>query len=107
MSTPAGVTVVARAKDGTETDVTEAVQALYDHMTGSLDWGSDFYTVEDVVPVAELAELCGFVGMEKAQRYLREARIMRRREEIMNSVKGVNWDTAHEMATEQIDAESR
>jgi len=58
--------------DGTETDITEGVQALYDLVISSMDWGSGFWTVEDATPVAKLARVCGFEHADEAERYLRE-----------------------------------
>jgi hypothetical protein len=72
--TPAGVTITATKPDGTTVDVTEGVQVLYDRVIGSMDWGSGFLSVEDAVPIAEIAEVCGFAGIEEAERYLRQAR---------------------------------
>lgn len=60
MGTPNGTTIRAVSAAGDETDVTEAVQVLYDLVVQSMDWGSGFLSVEDVVPVYRLAELCGF-----------------------------------------------
>jgi hypothetical protein len=58
--TPNGAKIEAVLTDGSRHDVTEAVQALYDLVVQSLDWGSGFLTVEDAVPVADIARLCGF-----------------------------------------------
>jgi hypothetical protein len=68
---PGQVRVIARC-DGTETDITEGVQALYDLVIGSMDWGSGFWTAEDAAPVAALARACGFERAEEAERYLRQ-----------------------------------
>lgn len=35
-----------------------------------MDWGSGFFSEEDAVPIAELAEQCGFEGVREAQRYV-------------------------------------
>jgi hypothetical protein len=64
------VRVFARAEDGTETDVTEGVQALYDLVIGSMDWGSGFLSVEDARPVVHVAKTCGFTDWEQAQKYV-------------------------------------
>jgi hypothetical protein len=48
------------------------VQALYDLVLSSMDWGSGFLTAEDARPVALLARTCGFEKAEEAERYLRE-----------------------------------
>lgn len=68
----AEVRVLARGADGAETDITEGVQALYDLVIGSTEWGSGFWTAEDARPVALLARACGFGRAEEAERYLRE-----------------------------------
>lgn len=75
MPTPSGVTIVAKLSDGTEVDVTEGVQVLYDLVVGSMDFGSGFLTEEDAVPLANIAEVCGFERSDEAFRYLREVRI--------------------------------
>lgn len=62
----------ARDADGTETDITEGVQALYDLVISSMDWGSGFWTAEDARPVAILARRMRFERAEEAERYLRE-----------------------------------
>jgi len=61
----------ARAEDGTETDITEGVQALYDLVISSMDFRSGFWTVEDAVPVAVIARLLKFKQAEEIERYLR------------------------------------
>lgn len=70
--TPSGVRLMAVNPDGIEVNVTEGVMALYDLVIGSMDWGSGFLTVEEALPVAEIAELCGFAEWEAAQAYVRE-----------------------------------
>lgn len=72
MDNLAGTRVFARAADGSETDITEGVQALYDLVIGSMDWGSGFLTAEDARPVALLARALGFERAEEAERYLRD-----------------------------------
>jgi hypothetical protein len=46
------------------------VQALYDLVIGSMDWGSGFWTVDDAMPVLHIAETCGFAGFEEARQYV-------------------------------------
>lgn len=65
------IRVYVRDGDG-ETDITEGVQALYDLVIGSMDWGSGFWTAEDAAPVAKLARACGFERAGEAERYLSE-----------------------------------
>jgi hypothetical protein len=51
---------IYRADDGTETDITNAVQILWDGVIGSLDWGSGFWAAEDAGAVAWIGQLFGF-----------------------------------------------
>jgi hypothetical protein len=60
------VRVIARHSDGTETDVTEGVQALYDHCVASMDWGSGFLSVEEAAGIILIAQKCGFLVPETA-----------------------------------------
>lgn len=60
------------ADDGTQTDITEGVQALYDLVLASMDWGSGFLSYEDALPVAKVGRLFGFEQSEEAERYLRQ-----------------------------------
>lgn len=59
-----------RAGDGTETDITEGVQAMYDLLLSSMDWGSGFWTYEDALPVAKIGALFGFEQDAEVQRYV-------------------------------------
>jgi hypothetical protein len=72
--TPNGSTVVVRIADGSEVDITESVQVMYDVIISSMDWGSGFLSVEEAVPVVHVAETCGFAKYEDAQRYVDELR---------------------------------
>jgi hypothetical protein len=65
--------IVVQAGDGTETDVTEGVKALYDLVIGSMDWGSGFLTYEDALPVLRVAEACGFGELERVRKYVDDA----------------------------------
>lgn len=62
------------ADDGTVTDVTGAVQALYDLAISSMDFRSGFWSAEDAEPVAELAQVCDFRQREEIARYAKEQR---------------------------------
>ncbi len=62
--------IVAKGEDGIETDITEGVQALYDHLIGTLDWGSGFISLEDALPIAHLTKACGFERWEEAEKYV-------------------------------------
>ena len=74
------------AEDGTRTDVTEGVQALYDLVISSLNWGSGFWSYEDALPVARIARLGGFKRSKEAERYVREA---------LHCEESGAWRTAH------------
>jgi hypothetical protein len=65
-------TIIHVSEDGKVTNVTAAVQALYDLAVGSMDYQSGFWTYEDASPVAELAERCGFEGHEGISKYARD-----------------------------------
>lgn len=69
-ATPSGVVIEALAPDGRRTNITEGVQALYDLVIQSMDWGSGFLSMEEVVPIYDLARACGFKGWESAQAYV-------------------------------------
>jgi hypothetical protein len=71
VSEPA-VRAFARHRDGTETDITEGVQALYDLVLSSMDFRSGLWSAEDARPVALLARACGFENRDEIERYLRE-----------------------------------
>jgi len=58
------------ADDGTETDITDGVGALYDLVVGSMDWGSGFLTVEDATPVSVIAHACGYENAAEVDEYL-------------------------------------
>lgn len=68
--TESGVRVIAHAPDGTETNITEGVMALFDLVISSLDWGSGFWTAEDAAPVAFVARTCGFPSIGEVECYL-------------------------------------
>jgi hypothetical protein len=86
------VRAFARQPDGTETDITEGVQALYDLVLGSMDWGSGFLTAEDARPVALLARMMGFEKAEEAERYLRDQEHSQQQREFMLN-HGSDWFT--------------
>lgn len=58
---------------GERVDITEGVQALYDLVIGSMDWGSGFWTAEDAAPVSVIAHACGFANVAEVDAYI-EAR---------------------------------
>lgn len=88
MTTPSGVTIHAVPLDGDPTDITEGVQALYDLVIQSMDWGSGFLSIEDVEPIAKLAKACGFSGAEAADKYIEQRREDARRVAEMNRRRG-------------------
>lgn len=62
--------VMVHLDDGSEVDVTDGVQALYDIVIQSMDWGSGFLSVEDALPVLHVAKTCGFEDWQAAQVYV-------------------------------------
>jgi hypothetical protein len=54
---------------GDARDVTDAMAALYDLAIQSMDYGSGFWSYEDAVPVAEMAELMDWEGSTEIIRY--------------------------------------
>lgn len=56
----------AVSDNGERVDVTEAVRTMYDLLHSSMDWGSGFLSLEDVIDITRLAETCGFVNLEGA-----------------------------------------
>jgi hypothetical protein len=73
-TTPNGTRIIAHKADGAEVNITEGVQALYDLVIQSMDWGSGFFTVEDALPVVAIAKTCGFASAEEAERYVDDQR---------------------------------
>jgi len=65
--------IVHVADDGIQTDITEGVQAMYDLVIQSQDFGSGFWSYEDALPVAEVARVCGFEKSAEVERYVRQA----------------------------------
>jgi hypothetical protein len=102
MATPNGAVITAKATDGTTTDVTEGVKALYDLVTSSMDWGSGFLTIEDAAPVGFIAEVCGFDPDEEIARYLRERRKDARLRELERQ--GVVWNARWEQVEREFEA---
>ena len=64
--------VITRDIDGNEIDVTTGVQALYDLVINSMDWGSGFLSLEDVIPISEIARICGFEQLKEIDEYIKE-----------------------------------
>lgn len=67
------------SRDSHGTDVTAAVQALYDLAIHSMDYGSGFWSAEDAEPVALLARICGFNGREGIEKYIESERFLKER----------------------------
>jgi hypothetical protein len=55
-----------------ETDITDGVQVLYDLVIQSQNFGSGFWTIEDLEPVARLAELCDFERSGDVRKYIED-----------------------------------
>lgn len=51
--------VIAVAADGSQVDVTEAVQVVFDAVIGSMDFGSGFLDTFEVIALRRLAEALG------------------------------------------------
>lgn len=83
-----GVRAFARQPDGTETDITEGVQALYDLVVSSMDFRSGFWTAEDARPVALLARVLGFGNRDEIGRYLRKQEHGEQRNRFVNEHRG-------------------
>lgn len=91
--------MVARQPDGSEVDITEGVQTLYDLVLSSMDWSSGFWTVEDALPVAVVARACGFPRVDEVEQYLAaRAEDERRREEMR-----VSWKADQERWAQEMD----
>ena len=104
MLTPNGTRIMATVEVddgvwGQAVDVTEGVQALYDIVVQSMDWGSGFLTVEDALPVVEIAKVCGFDGIREAEAYLVERERMDRADELRPVV---TWGEAAKRAAGEI-----
>lgn len=60
-----------------DADVTEAVQMIYDALTASMDYGSGFLGIEEMVAIKHLADTAGFEAppdlVDKAQELKRDA----------------------------------
>ena len=54
------VRLFARRPDGSEVDVTQGVKLVYDLLNQSMDYGSGFLSIEDVVEITRLGAACGF-----------------------------------------------
>lgn len=59
-------------KDGAIIDVTEGVLSLYDLVRQSPDWGSGFYTADDVLPVLHLARALDLDDLSDVEAYIAE-----------------------------------
>lgn len=73
-ATPSGVVITATLPNGSTVNVTAGVQTLYDCVIQSMDWASGFLTIEDTLPILEIAQVCGFKGYEEAERYVENER---------------------------------
>lgn len=105
--------VICRASDGSETDITEGVQTLYDMVIGSMDWGSGFLTAEDALPVVQVAKTCGFKDWQRAQDYVddmihsqEQARFQAERRRLSDQARALvtGFDTARGMLMGDVEA---
>ena len=60
--------------EGAQEDVSEGVQALYDLVISSMDWGSGFWSWEDALPVALIGRLAEFKKIDEVERYVQAKR---------------------------------
>lgn len=74
VATPNGTQVFARAVDGSEIDITAGVQAMYDLVLGSMDWGSGFLTDDDAAPMSVVGHACGFAEVDRVDEYIADKR---------------------------------
>ncbi len=51
-------------------DITDGVQVLYDLVISSQNFGSGFWTIEDLEPVARVAEMCEFARSGDVRKYI-------------------------------------
>lgn len=108
MSTPNGTTITANTPTGQQ-DVTLAVQCLYDLFISSMDFGSGFISVEDALPVGELAKLCGFDEDDRVTEYIVNHRLEEELQKLRlsNMEKGTwqNYDEIRAQAVENLTAQ--
>lgn len=57
--------IIVQRDDGTEVDVTTAVQITYDALHASMDFGSGFLDTEELGAMVVLAESAGFDGFNE------------------------------------------
>lgn len=62
--------VFVRTEQG-DIDITEGVKTMYDLLVESMDWGSGFLSLEDVIEVSRLAQAMGFVSIPEADEQVR------------------------------------
>lgn len=62
--------VVVIGEDGVQTDVTEAVQVIWDALHNSMDWGSGFLSIEEVDSLSQLAYVTGMQTLEDADQQM-------------------------------------
>lgn len=58
--TPNGSRILIIGANGVGHDIADAVGTIYDLLAGSMDWGSDFITVDDAVGFVRLVDLAGY-----------------------------------------------
>lgn len=57
--------IIVRQDDGTEVDVTRAVQFTYDALHSSMDFGSGFLDTSELGAMIALSEAAGFEGWQE------------------------------------------
>lgn len=67
--------IIAVSDEGTETDITEGVQVLYDTVLQSMDWSSGFLDYEEQSAVIRTGMACGFPDAEKHLESIQRAKL--------------------------------
>lgn len=89
--------IIARKDDGTETDVTEAVQVLYDTMHAFMGMASGSLDAEEWGAILHLAEAAEFTNLQ----YLRDQWAHERAEEEKRIARNAEYDRQRREATER------
>jgi hypothetical protein len=52
--------VIVLRDDDSKVDITESVEAVYELVVNSMDWGSGFFDKDDVWHIRKVQQACGF-----------------------------------------------
>jgi hypothetical protein len=58
------IQILVVSPDRAPIDITTGVQALHNLLAHSMDWGSEFFTIEDLVPIRALERAAGWEAVE-------------------------------------------